>query len=434
MSGARVHFANARLIDPLGDTDRPGGVLAEAGRILDSGPQLAAAGTGGDATVVDCAGHALAPGIVDMDVSVGEPGERHKESFGSSARAAAAGGITTMVTQPDTRPPIDSPEILEFVQRRAAASRVRVRPMAALTKGRKGREMAEYGFLVDAGAVALTDGDRVVANASVFRRCLEYAAALDALVVHHAQEPALAGAGVVTEGLFATRLGLPGIPAKAESIQLARDLRIASLTDVRYHAAQLTTADALAALRRARDAGQQVSAGIPATHLALNEFDVGAYRTYAKLVPPLRAEADREAVEEALAGGWIDVITSGHRPQDEESKRQPFEIAAPGAAGLDTLLAVSLRLHHGGRCTLPALFRRLSLTPSRLLGLEGGHLQKGAPADLVLFDPDAPWVVDRYLLHSKCRNTPFDGVSLQGRVLRTVVGGETVFTAGGDPA
>ena len=425
---SRCHYHGARLVDPASGLDAPGGLLLEADRILDAGPHLLHPESGGEAPGHDCRGHVLAPGLVDMRVFLGEPGERHKESFRTASEAASAGGVTTLITQPDTTPPLDTPEILEFVQRRATtASRVRIHPMAALTKGLAGLEMAEYGFLLDAGAVAFTDADRTVADSAVFRRCLAYLQPLAALVVHHAQEPALSAQGCATEGLFASRLGLAGIPALAEAIQLERDLRIVELTGARYHLDQLTTEAAIEPLRRARQAGLPVTAGVSATHLALNEFDIADYRTFCKIRPPLRAESDRAAVEQAVAGGLVDVIVSSHRPQDEESKRLPYELAEPGAVGLETLLPVALRLWHEGRVSLPRLFELLSLNPSRLLGLAGGRLTPGSPADLVLFDPDRPWIVDRHQLRSKSRNSPFDTATLQGVVLRSLVGGRVVF-------
>ena len=426
----RIHYHNARLIDPSSGMDESGGVLIQNGRILDAGPHLYSAESGGDAARVGCRGHMLAPGIVDMRVFLGEPGERHKESFRSASEAAAAGGVTTIVAQSDTTPPLDAPEILEFVLRRAAAaSRVRVLPMAALTKGLKGREMAEYGFLLDAGAVAFSDSDCTVADSAVFRRCLAYLEPLGALVAHHAQDSALSAQGCATEGVLASRMGLSGVPAVAETMQLERDLRIVELTNARYHMDQISTKAALEPLRRAKEAGLRVSAGVAAAHLALNELDIADYRTFYKVRPPLRGEDDRAAIEEAAAEGLIDVIVSSHRPQDEESKRLPFEMAEPGAVGLETLLPVALRLWHEGRASLPRLFEMLSLTPSTLLGLETGCLKRGAPADLVLFDPHKPWLVDRYALRSKSRNSPFDGATLQGVVLRTIVGGETVHEA-----
>ncbi|MCZ4259557.1 dihydroorotase [Limimaricola sp. G21655-S1] len=418
-----ILFTNARLIDPERGETR-GALLVEGGRIeavIKSGdlPQAA--------EVIDCRGHCLAPGIVDLGVKVSEPGERHKESFASAGRAAAAGGVTTIVTRPDTLPAIDTPETLEFVVRRAREdSPVRVLPMAALTKGREGREMTEIGFLRDAGAVAFTDCDRVVTDTKVFSRALTYARSLDALVMAHVQEPGLSNGAVVTSGKFASLRGLPGVSPMAERMALDRDIALLEMTRARYHADQITTARALPALERAKNNGLDITAGVSVHHLTLNELDVADYRSFFKLKPPLRAEEDRMAVGEALASGLIDILCSMHTPQDEESKRLPFEEAASGAVGLETLLPASMRLVHGGVIDLPGLFRALSLNPSKRLGLETGRLSKGAPADLVWFDPDAPFVLDRATLRSKSRNTPFDGARLEGRVLGTWVAGRSV--------
>ncbi|MBP7000572.1 dihydroorotase [Amaricoccus sp.] len=412
-------LVNARLVDPEGDRVFAGGVAVEDGRIVEV---FADARPG-----IDCGDRCLAPGIVDVGVKVGEPGERHKESFRTAGAAAAAGGVTTMVTRPDTRPAIDTPEALEFQSRRAVgASPVNVLPMAALTKGRDGREMTEIGFLMDAGAVAFTDA-RTVADARVFQRCLTYAAGLGALIVGHPQEPALSAGACMTTGQFASMLGLPGVSPVAERIGLERDLALVEATGARYHADQLSVAAALPALRRAREAGLAVTAGASIHHLTLNELDVGEYRTFFKLTPPLRSEDDRMALVEALAEGLIDVVGSFHTPQDEEEKRLPFEEAAPGAVGLETLLPAALRLVHDRHLGLPALWRALALNPARLLGLGCGRLAAGAPADLVLFDPDAPFVLDRATLRSKSKNTPFDLARMQGRVLRTWVAGREVF-------
>ena len=414
-----VLFSNARLIDPE-SVERWGEILVRDGRI--AGPQ----GADG-AERVDCRGMCLAPGIVDWGVKVSEPGERHKESFRSAGRAAAAGGVTTMVTRPDTLPAIDTPEVLEYVTRRAnEAAPVRVRPMAALTRGREGREMVEIGFLTDAGAVAFTDADRVP-EPRVFSRCLAYARSLGALVVGHPQEPDLSAGAVATSGKFASLRGLPAVSPVAERMGLERDLALVEMTGGRYHADGVTTAVALPALRRAKEAELDVTAGVGVHHLTLNEFDVGDYRTFFKLKPPLRAETDRQAVVEALREGLIDVLCSMHTPQDEESKRLPFEAAASGAVGLETLLPAALRLVHAGEIDLPGLWRALSLNPARRLGLEGGRLAPGATADLVLFDPDAPFVLDRFALRSKSKNTPFDGARMQGRVLGTWVEGVRIF-------
>lgn len=415
-------FKNARLIDPEKGTEILGTLGVRAGRIVSAQGM-------DDAQVIDCGGKCLAPGIVDIGVKVSEPGERHKESFRSAGRAAAAGGVTTMVTRPDTSPTIDTPEALEFVRRRAnEASPVNVLPMAALTRGRDGREMAEIGFLQDAGAVAFTDCDRVIANTKVFQRCLTYAASLDALVMSHPQEPILSEGAVATSGKFASLKGLPAVSPIAERMGLDRDLAIVEITGTRYHADQITTAQALRRLARAKDAGLNVTAGVSIHHLTLNEFDVGDYRTFFKVKPPLRSENDRMSVVEAVANGLIDIISSMHTPQDEESKRLPFEEAASGAIGLETLLPAAMRLTQNGHLTLAQLWRALSLNPSKRLGLESGRLSEGAPADLVHFDPDQPFILDRFTLNSKSKNTPFDEARMQGRIIATWVNGNVVHS------
>lgn len=421
----KLLFINARLIDPVALTDKTGAILVEDGAITRVFDETHPDMTG--PTVVDCGGKCLAPGIVDIGVKVSEPGERHKESFRSAGRAAAAGGVTTIVTRPDTTPAIDTPETLEFVARRAALDApVRVLPMAALTKGRDGREMTEIGLLTDAGAVAFTDCDRVVTNTKVFSRALTYAKSLDALVIAHVQDPGLSHGAAVTSGKFASLRGLPGVSPMAERMGLDRDISLIEMTGARYHADQITTARALPALERAKRNGLQVTAGIGIHHLTLNELDVADYRTFFKVKPPLRSEEDRVAVVQAVADGLIDIISSMHTPQDEESKRLPYEEAASGAVGLETLLPAALRLYHEDQIDLPRLFRALSLNPSRLLGLESGRMMEGAPADLVLFDADAPFVLNRETLQSKSKNTPFDGARMQGRVLGTWVAGNRV--------
>ncbi|MYH59293.1 MAG: amidohydrolase family protein [Boseongicola sp. SB0675_bin_26] len=418
-------FRNARLIDPEKGTDKAGTLAVRDGVIV--GPQGM-----DDAERIDCNGKCLAPGIIDIGVKVSEPGERHKESFRTAGMAAAAGGITTMVTRPDTLPAIDTPEVLEFVRRRAnEASPVNVLPMAALTRGREGREMAEIGFLLDAGAVAFSDCDRVVQSTKVFARCMTYAASLGALVIGHPQEPELSSGASATSGKFAALKGLPSVSPLAERMGLDRDIAVVEMTGARYHADQVTTSRALRRLERAKQAGLDITAGVSIHHLTLNEIDIGDYRTFFKVKPPLRSEDDRLAVVDAMANGLIDIISSMHTPQDEESKRLPFEEAASGAIGLETLLPAALRLFHAGHLDLPTLWRALSLSPATRLGLAAGRLGIDAPADLVLFDPDAPFVLDRFKLHSKSKNTPFDEARLQGRVLGTWVAGRRTEIPGG---
>ena len=419
--GVATHFTNASLIDPEALTEATGSLTVADGVIL---ARDAPAPKG--AEVIDCAGHCLAPGIVDWGVKIGEPGERHKESLRSAALAAAAGGVTTIVARPDTLPPLDSPEALEFATRRAREVVVNVRHQAALTRGRAGAEMVEMAFLRDAGAVAFTDGVRVSPDTRLLSRAMVYARGLGALIVGHPQDAGLTRGAVATSGKFASLLGLAAVPAMAERMGLERDLALVEATGVRWHADQITTACALPALERAKAAGLDVTAGTSIHHLTLNEFDLGDYRTFFRFTPPLRSEDDRVAMVEAVSDGRIDVIGSFHTPQDEESKRLPFAAAAPGAVGLETLLPAALRLTHQG-VDRPRLWRALSLNPARRLGLPGGTLSAGAPADLVLFNPDAPFVLDRFALRSKSKNTPFDGARLEGRVLGTWVRGRRVF-------
>lgn len=420
-------FENARIINPETGTDHIGWLRVENGTITDTGSEKTPQGAD---ERIDCAGKCLAPGIVDIGVKIGEPGERHKESFASAGRAAAAGGVTTMVTRPDTTPAIDTPETLEFVTRRAKEdSPVHIAPMAALTKGRQGREMTEIGFLLDAGAVAFTDGDKVTTDAKVLSRAITYARSLGALVMAHPQDPTLSKGAAVTSGKFATLRGLSAVSPMAERMALDRDMALVEMTGVRYHADQITTARALPALERAKANGLDVTAGVSIHHLTLNTLDVGDYRTFFKVKPPLRAEEDRLALVDAVRRGLIDIVCSMHTPQDEESKRLPFEEAASGAVGLETILPAALRLVHADLVDLPTLWRALSLNPAARFGLPAGRLATGAPADLVLFDPDAPFVLDRFKLNSKSKNTPFDGARMQGKVLTTWVGGVPVFSA-----
>ena len=419
----------ARIVDPSRGLDAVGTILVADGRIVAAGPGALNQGTPDGAEIVDGRGLLVAPGLVDMRVFVGEPGHEHRETLESASRAAAAGGVTTIIVMPDTDPPIDDPALVDFILRRARDTAiVRVHPMAALTKGLAGRETTEFGLLAEAGAVGFTDGRRAVTSARVMRRALTYARDFGALVTHHVEDPDLVGSGVMNEGETASRLGLSGIPREAETIMVDRDLRLAALTGGRYHAAQLSSADAAAAIRAAKDRGLDVTAGIAVTHLTLNELDVGAYRTFFKLSPPLSGEDDRRAMVAALADGTIDIVVSSHDPQDVETKRQPFAESADGAIGLETLLAAGLRLVHSGEVPLARLIDAMSTAPARRLGLEAGTLAPGAAADLVLVDLGAPWVVQAETLVSHAKNTPYEDARLQGRVLRTLVAGRTVHT------
>ena len=424
----RIAYVNARLVDPASGTDTPGALLTAGRRIADLGPALFADGVPDGIETVDCGGHCLAPGLVDMRAHLREPGAEHKETLASASRAAAAGGVTSVACLPDTDPPIDQTALIEFVARRAReTSLVKVYPVAAITRGREGRALTEIGLLKEAGAVGFSDADRAVTDSRVMLRALAYARAVGALIMQHPEDHALTAGGAMNDGELATRLGLAGMPAVAETIVVERDLRLAAAAGAPYHVAHVSTADAVAAVRRAKAQGLPVTCATAPHYFTLNENAVADYRTFAKVRPPLRGEDDRLAVVEGLADGTIDAIASDHAPHDQDSKRTTFAQAAFGIVGIETMLTLSLALVHDGRLGLPAVLDKLTAAPARLLGLEQGRLARGAPADLVLIDLERPWVIDPDVLHSKSKNAPYDGHAVQGRALRTVVGGETVF-------
>ncbi|MBA4803117.1 MAG: dihydroorotase [Brevundimonas sp.] len=417
---------NARLLDPSTDYDGPGAVLVEDGRILEVVHGAGAAAPDG-VEVVDAGGLCLSPGLIDIRVKTGEPGAEPKETLKSAALSAAAGGVTTMVIQPDTDPAIDDPAMVDFIQRRGAAlGLVHVRVAGAATRALDGQRMAEIGLMDEAGALYFTDGDRVIANSRTLQRVMSYAAAFNALIACRPADPWLSEGAVATSGELATRLGLASAPAIAERIQLERDLALVEQTGARFLVDQISTEDALETLARARARGLEVAASVSVNHLCFNEVDIGDYRTFYRLDPPLRVESDRRALVEAVRDGLIDVITSAHAPAPAEDKRRPFAEAAPGAVGLETLLPAALTLHHAEGLDLLDVLRPLTEGPASLLGLEAGRLAAGAPADLVLFDVGAPVVIEADALRSKSKNSPFDGRRLQGRVRLTVVGGRVV--------
>ncbi|HEY5379006.1 MAG TPA: dihydroorotase [Pseudolabrys sp.] len=423
-----ILLANARIVDPSRDFDITGDLLIADGIIREAKKGIGAAGVPEGTDVVDCRGKLVAPGLIDMRAFVGEPGAGHRETLASASQAAAAGGVTTIICQPNTSPVIDDPATVDFLLRRARDTAiVHVHPMAALTKGLEGKEMTEIGLLKAAGAVAFTDGDKSVTNAQVMRRALSYAGDFDALIVHHTEDPDLVGDGVMNESEFAARLGLLGIPKAAETVMLERDIRLVALSGGRYHAASISCGESLEVLRRAKDAGLDVTASASINHITLNENDIGPYRTFLKLSPPLRAEDDRKLLVEAVNSGLVDMVMSDHNPQDVETKRLPFAEAAPGAIGLETMLTAGLRLVHAGEIDLISLLRAMSTRPAARLGLPGGTLRSGAVADVIVVDLDMPWLLDPAELKSKCKNTPFDEARLTGRVVRTIVAGRTVY-------
>jgi dihydroorotase len=421
-------LVNGRLLDPLTGKETKGGVLIIDGVIRDLGASVTPAMLPSHAQAIDCSGDVIAPGLIDMCAFVGEPGAEHRETIATATAAAAAGGVTTILARPDTNPPVDEPAVVDFLLRRARdTGLVRVLPVAALTKGLNGVEIAEIGLLQEAGAVAFSNAGKSLRNAQVMRRVMAYARDFGALVIHHTEDPDLSAEGVMNEGEYATRLGLTGIPREAEAIMLDRDIRLVALTGARYHAALISTRLSLDAIRAAKAAGLPITCATSINHLTLNENDIGDYRTFLKLTPPLRSEDERQALVEAVAEGLIDVIVSDHNPQDVETKRLPFAEAEYGAIGLETMLSAGLRLVHSGEVPLARLLAAMSSRPAEILGLPQGRLAVGAPADLIRFDPDEPYVLDPAKLHSRSKNTPFDEAKMQGRVKLTIVAGEMVW-------
>ncbi len=423
----RRAYVNAHLVDPASGLDEKGGVLIEDGRIVAIGKAVTSAMASSAHTTTDCKGRALFPGLVDMCVYTGEPGTEYRETLASASKAAAAGGVTTMIVMPNTDPVVDDAAIVDFILRRARdTASVRVAPMAAITKNLEGKAMTEFGLLREAGAVAVTDGLKGVKNAAILRRAMSYAHTFGILIVQHVEDASLAG-GVMNEGENATRLGLPGIPAQAETIMLERDLRLVELTGARYHASQISCRASLEVMRRAKDNGLPVSCGVSINHLTLNENDIGAYRTFFKLSPPLRSEEDRAALVEGVADGTIDIIVSGHNPQSADTKRLPFAEAASGAIGLETMFSAAMGLVQNGDITLSRLVEVLSVTPAKLLDLESGTLAPGRPADFVIADLGKPWLVEDHKLRSLSKNSPFEHRSLEGQIMQTIVAGRQVF-------
>jgi dihydroorotase len=423
-------FLNARLVDPASGYDGPGAVIVTEGVIADVARAPGLGALSPDVESVDLDGALLIPGLIDIRVKTGEPGAEPKETLKSAALAAAAGGVTTIIVQPDTHPAMDEPAVIDFILRRARdIELVKVFPAGAATKGCQGQRMAEIGLMHEAGCLYVTDADRPIVDSKVLRRVMSYAKAFGVPVAHRPADPWLSAGAAASEGEFAARMGLPSVPAIAERIMLERDLALVELTGAPFIVDQVTTAAALESLERGVRRGLPITATTSINHLSFNEIDIGDYRTFCKLDPPLRSEDDRQAVIEAIASGLIKVVVSAHAPAPAEDKRLPYDEAAPGAVGLQTLLAALLAFHHDERIALIDLIRTVTIAPAELLGLPAGRIAKGAPADLVVCDLNAPVHIDADKLVSKSKNSPFDGRRLQGRVLRTLVDGRTVYQA-----
>jgi dihydroorotase len=420
--GPDAFFSGVRIlgtgVDVLGD------LLVRDGLIQDFGPSL---GRPDGVTMVEADGAVLCPGLIDMRASVGEPGFEYRETIASAAIAAAAGGITTLAALPDTQPAIDDPALVQLLRTKGEETgSLTILPYGAVTRGCRGEELAEIGLLREAGAVAFTDGSRAIGPARLMRLALSYARGFGARIVQHPEEPSLGG-GSATESEQATRLGLPGIPAAAEAIMVARDIRLVELTGGTVHFAHVSTGEALELIRQAKSAGLAVTCDTAPPYFDLNETSIGDFRTYAKLSPPLRKEHDRRAVIAALADGTIDAIASDHQPRDADDKRLPFALASAGGSGLATLLAVTLAHVHNGSLALGAGIDLLTARPATVLGVDAGRIAKGAVADLCLFEPERIWKVEAGKLPGKAQNTPFDGRALEGVVLGTWKRGKRVF-------
>lgn len=427
----RYALLNGRIIDPSCDFDGIGGVLIENDTIVASGKEVTQDNVGKDLPSIDCTDKIIIPGLVDIGVSVGEPGNEHRETLKSASRAAAAGGVTTIVTMPDTNPPIDDPALIDFIRRGRDMAVVNIHPLGAISKGLKGEEIAEIGLMMENGAVGVTDGRKSIDNALVMRRALLYARDFNALVIHHCEEPSLGNSGVMHEGEYASQLGLAGVPAAAEAMILARDMRLVRLTDTRYHAPLLSCEDSVDIITRAKQDRLPVTAGVSINNLCFSDSDLGDYRTFYKVKPPLRTPDERQALIDGVKSGIIDVICSNHDPQDVETKRLPFEEAAFGAVGLETLLLGALQLVHSEELSYLDIVRAMSTNPAKILGLDNiGSLSAGKSADVVIIDPDIPWMLDADTLLSKSKNTPFDNSHMQGRVYRTFVGGRVAHANG----
>lgn len=421
---------NARIIDPESGYDTLGNVLAENGLITGFGPDVSAPNSAKTAVeTIQARGLICAPGLIDMRVSTGEPGQENRETLATAAQAAIAGGVTSMVIMPDTNPVIDDLSLVDFLQRRSDNLPVNIHVGAALTKGLDGKSLTEIGLMHDAGAVLFSNGPQPVENAQIMRRLLSYSAGFGALIANRAFTPSLSVNTVAHESDFSARLGLAAAPAISEVIMAQRDTALAELTGGRLLIDLVSSAQTLKVISRAKRHNPNIACSVSINHLALNEIDIGDYRSFAKLDPPLREESDRQALLMAVNDGTIDVIVSDHNPQPAGQKRLPFSEAASGAVGLEILLAAGLSQVADGALELIPFLAALSCNPAKLLGLETGRIKRGAPADLVLFSPEMPWVCNNQALKSRSKNTPFDGRRMTGKAVYTIKDGAVVYSA-----
>ena len=424
----KLAFINAHLIDPYNQLDGMGGLLTQGKKIADVGLSLFKNKIPNDATIIDCQKHILAPGIVDMRARLGEPGNEHKETIPTASNAALSGGITSLVSMPDSIPIVDQISVVEFITRRARETNgVKIFPSAAITKNLEGKKLTEMGLLTEAGAVLFTDANKAVSNSKMMQQALTYSDNFNILLMQHPEEINLAEGGVMNSGSLSTRLGLPGISRVSEIIQIERDIRLVENTGGKVHFSNITTKESIDIIVKAKKRGLKISCSTAPQYFLLNEEAVGQWRTFAKVSPPLRTESDRKAVYKAIINGQIDAINSDHNPHDQDSKRLPFEQAAPGIIGLETLLQLSLRLVHHGNMKLIHLLDRLTSAPAKIMGLEVGCLSKNTAADIVIFDPYSDQFIDPKEFNSKSHNCPFEQEVVKGKIIATLVDGRIVF-------
>ena len=423
------YLINARIIDPKNQIDEIGGLIIDSkGFIKASGRKVANGNLPESAEKIDLKKHVLIPGIVDMRVFVGEPGFEYKENFKTLSQAALSGGVTSVVSMPNTSPIIDNVSMVDFLKRRGRdKSKINIFPTASLTKNTEGKQMTEFGLLKRKGIIAFTDGIKTVQDPQVMSRIMNFASQSNSLIMQHAEDNILSKDGLINEGEISTRLGLKGIPYLAEKIIVERDLSLLDEYFCRYHISQISSEKTIGVISKAKKEGKVFTTGVSVNNLSLNENDIGDFKTFLKLSPPLRTENDRKSLVKALNDGIIDVIVSDHKPEDEESKRLTFAQAATGATGVETLLPLALELYHNKSVKLSKLIASFTSNPSKILGIDKGTLEKGRDADLCIFDLNKPWIVNKDKIKSKSKNTSIEDRKLQGQVLKTFVKGELVY-------